>query len=80
MTSQADLEADEHHMQTARHWITEGWTGHLGMASSVFKDELRTNGAHVGIAGPVSRIRDQPEADRVPPGERLRRLTGETDL
>jgi hypothetical protein len=36
VTSQADLEASEHHMQTAQRWFTEGWTGHLGMASSIF--------------------------------------------
>jgi predicted ester cyclase len=59
MTSQADPATGDQYMQTARRWFTEGWTGDLAMASSIFSEELRTNGAHVGIAGPVSRIRDR---------------------
>jgi len=59
MTSPADPETTEHHMQIGRRWFTEGWTGDLAMASGVFSEELRTNGVHVGVAGPVSRIRDR---------------------
>jgi predicted ester cyclase len=57
MTSPADPET--RYMQAARRWFTEGWTGDLAMASRIFSDELRTNGVHVGVAGPVSRIRDR---------------------
>jgi len=57
MTSPADPE--NRYMQAARRWFTEGWTGDLAMASRLFSEELRTNGVHVGVAGPVSRIRDR---------------------
>jgi predicted ester cyclase len=46
-------------MAIARRWFTEGWTGNLAMADDIFSEELRTNGAHVGVAGPVGRIRDR---------------------
>jgi predicted ester cyclase len=59
MTSPAGPETSEHYLQTARRWFTAGWTGDLAMASRIFSEELRTNGAHVGVAGPVSRIRDR---------------------
>jgi predicted ester cyclase len=59
MTSPADLATSEQHMQIARRWFTEGWTGDLAMASSIFSDELRTNGTHAGVAGPIGRIRDR---------------------
>lgn len=59
MTSTADLETSERYMQIARQWFTEGWTGNLAMAGDIFSDELRTNGVHVGVAGPVGRIRDR---------------------
>ncbi|HUC23203.1 MAG TPA: ester cyclase [Streptosporangiaceae bacterium] len=59
MTNPTDPETSEHYMRTARRWFTEGWTGDLGMASDIFGDELRTNGTRVGVAGPVSRIRDR---------------------
>jgi predicted ester cyclase len=29
------------------------------MANSIFSEELRTNGTHVGVAGPIGRIRDR---------------------
>jgi predicted ester cyclase len=29
------------------------------MADDIFSEELRTNGVHVGVAGPVARIRDR---------------------
>jgi predicted ester cyclase len=29
------------------------------MADDIFSEELRTNGVHVGVAGPVGRIRDR---------------------
>jgi len=59
MTSTADLETSERYMQIARKRFTEGWTGDLAMADEIFSEELRTNGVHVGAAGPVGRIRDR---------------------
>jgi predicted ester cyclase len=49
----------EHYLQAARQWFTEGWTGNLAMAADLFSEELTTNGVHVGVAGPVGRIRDR---------------------
>jgi len=66
MTSPDELAAGERYMAIARRWFTKGWTGHLAMADDIFSEELRTNGVHVGVAGPVARIRD--------------RLTGFADL
>ncbi len=57
--SQPDLEASQQYLQIARQWFTEGWTGNLAMAEDIFSDELTTNGVHVGVAGPVGRIRDR---------------------
>jgi predicted ester cyclase len=57
--SPAELETSERYMQIARQWFTEGWTGNLALADRIFSEELRTNGAHVGVAGPVGRIRDR---------------------
>ena len=59
MTSPADLATSEQYMAIARRWFTEGWTGDLAMADDIFSEELRTNGVHVGVAGPVGRIRDR---------------------
>ncbi len=59
MTSPAELETSERYMAIAQRWFTEGWTGNLAMASDIFSEELRTNGVHVGVAGPVGRIRDR---------------------
>jgi predicted ester cyclase len=59
MASPADQEASEFYLRTAWRWFTEGWTGDVAMASHIFSEELRTNGIHVGVAGPVSRIRDR---------------------
>jgi predicted ester cyclase len=59
MTSSTDREASELYLRAARRWFTEGWTGDLGMADRIFSQELRTNGVHVGVAGPVGRIRDR---------------------
>jgi predicted ester cyclase len=59
MTSVAGLETSEQYMAIARRWFTEGWTGNLAMAGEIFSEELRTNGVHVGLAGPVGRIRDR---------------------
>jgi predicted ester cyclase len=59
MTSSTDREASELYVQAARRWFTDGWTGDLGMASRIFSEELRTNGVHAGVAGPVGRIRDR---------------------
>jgi steroid delta-isomerase-like uncharacterized protein len=59
MTNPADSATSEQYMQRARRWFTEGWTGDLAMANSIFSEELRTNGTHVGVAGPIGRIRDR---------------------
>ncbi len=59
MTSPAELETGERYKQIAERWFTEGWTGDLAMADDIFSDELRTNGVHVGVGGPVGRIRDR---------------------
>jgi hypothetical protein len=47
------VETSEQYMAIARRWFTEGWTGNLAMADDIFSAELRTNGVHVGVAGPV---------------------------
>ena len=59
MTSPAEPETSERYMQIARRWFTEGWRGNLAMADDIFSEELRTNGVHVGVVGPVGRIRDR---------------------
>ena len=59
MTSRAELATSERYMQMAERWFTEGWTGDLAMADDIFSEQLRTNGVHVGVAGPVGRIRDR---------------------
>jgi hypothetical protein len=59
MANPAELETSERYMAIARRWFAEGWTGNLGMADEIFSEELRTNGVHVGVAGPVARIRDR---------------------
>ena len=59
MTSPAEPETSEKYMAIAERWFAEGWTGNLAMAHDIFSEELRTNGDHVGVAGPVGRIRDR---------------------
>jgi predicted ester cyclase len=59
MTSPAELETSEQYMQVARRWFTEGWTGNLELADGLFSEDVRNNGVHVGVAGPVGRIRDR---------------------
>jgi len=59
MTTPAELDTSEQYMAVARRWFTEGWTGNLAMAEDLFSADLRTNGVHVGVAGPVGRIRDR---------------------
>jgi predicted ester cyclase len=56
------VETSERYMQIARQWFTDGWTGNLALAEGLFSDGLRTNGVHVGVAGPVGRIRDRLSA------------------
>jgi steroid delta-isomerase-like uncharacterized protein len=57
-----DVQTSESYIQTAERWFTEGWTGSLAMADGIFSEDLRTNGVHVGVAGPVGRIRERLEA------------------
>jgi predicted ester cyclase len=59
MVSPAELEPSERYMHIARQWFTEGWAGNLALADGIFSEDLRTNGIHVGLAGPVGRIRDR---------------------
>jgi predicted ester cyclase len=59
MTSPAELETSERYVAIARRWFTEGWTGDLAMADDIFSEDVRPNGVHVGVAGPVGRIRDR---------------------
>jgi predicted ester cyclase len=59
MTSQAAPKPGERYMEIARQWFSEGWTGNLAIADDIFSEEVRTNGIHVGVAGPVGRIRDR---------------------
>ncbi len=59
MTGAGEPEISERYMQIARQWFAGGWRGDLAMADDIFSEELRTNGAHVGVAGPVGRIRDR---------------------
>jgi predicted ester cyclase len=59
MTNPADPETTGRYMAMARRWFTDGWAGNLAMAGDIFSEELRTNGVHVGVAGPVGRIRER---------------------
>ena len=59
MTSAAELETSQRYLQIARRWFTDGWRGDLAMAEDIFSAEVRTNGVHVGVAGPVGRIRER---------------------
>jgi len=59
MSSPAELDTSERYMQVARRWFTQGWAGDLAMAEVLFSDDVRTNGARIGVAGPVGRIRDR---------------------
>ena len=54
MSSPAESDTSERYMQIARQWFTEGWTGDLAMADGIFSEDLRTNGVHVGVAGPAA--------------------------
>ncbi len=54
-----DRDSSERYLQIARAWFTDGWTGSLAMAGDIFSQDLRTNGVQVGVAGPVTRIRDR---------------------
>jgi steroid delta-isomerase-like uncharacterized protein len=53
------METSERYMEIARRWFTDGWTGDLAMAGDIFGEDLRTNGIHVGVAGPAGRIRER---------------------
>jgi predicted ester cyclase len=59
MMSPAEPETGGRYMAIAERWFTEGWAGNLALAEDIFSEELRTNGVHVGVAGPVGRIRDR---------------------
>jgi steroid delta-isomerase-like uncharacterized protein len=56
------METSERYLEIARRWFTDGWTGDLAMANDIFSEELHTNGAHVGVAGPVGRITERLSA------------------
>jgi steroid delta-isomerase-like uncharacterized protein len=59
MASAAEPDTGERYLETARRWFTEGWTGNLALAEDIFSADLHTNGVHVGVAGPVGRIRER---------------------
>ena len=59
MANPAELESSKRYLAIARRWFTEGWAGNLAMAGDIFGKDLRTNGVHVGVPGPVARIRDR---------------------
>ena len=59
MASAAEAETSERYTEIARRWFTDGWQGDLAMAGQIFRRDLRTNGVHVGVAGPVGRIRER---------------------
>jgi predicted ester cyclase len=59
MKGPAEPETGEQYLAMARRWFTEGWRGDLAMADGIFSEDVRTNGVHVGVAGPVGRIRDR---------------------
>jgi predicted ester cyclase len=59
MMSAAEPETSEQYMEIARRWFTDAWTGDLAMADGIFSEDLRTNGVHVGMTGPVGRIRER---------------------
>jgi len=59
MTSPAELGTSKQYMTIARRWFTAGWKGDLAMAEEIFSQEVQTNGVHVGVAGPVGRIRER---------------------
>jgi len=52
----------EQRLKAAHRWFTEGWAGDIAMADDIFGDELRTNGVHVGPAGPKGRITERISA------------------
>jgi predicted ester cyclase len=56
------METSERYLEIARRWFTDGWTGDLAMAGDIFSEGLHTNGAHVGVAGPVGRITERLSA------------------
>jgi predicted ester cyclase len=59
MTSPTEPETSEHYLEIARRWFADGWRGDLAMADDIFSEDLRTNGVHVGVAGPAGRIRER---------------------
>jgi predicted ester cyclase len=59
MKGPAEPETGEQYLAMARRWFTEGWRGDLATADGIFSEDVRTNGVHVGVAGPVGRIRDR---------------------
>jgi predicted ester cyclase len=52
-------ETSERYIRIARQWFADGWRGNVALADEIFSAETRTNGVHVGVAGPVGRIRDR---------------------
>jgi hypothetical protein len=55
----ADRTDSERHMNMARRWFTEGWTGNITLADDLFSEKGRTNGVLVGVAGPKRRIQER---------------------
>jgi predicted ester cyclase len=59
MTSETEQDVAAQYIEITRRWFTAGWTGDVDMADGIFSGNLRTNGVHVGIAGPKGRITER---------------------
>lgn len=57
--TQATQDATDNFIRLAERWFTHGWLGEVAMAPDIFSERLMTNGVLVGVAGPVTRIRDR---------------------
>ena len=55
----ADRTDSERHMNMARRWFTEGWTGNIALADDLLSEKVRTNGVLVGVAGPKRRTQER---------------------
>jgi hypothetical protein len=47
MTDQADT---ERYVNMARRWFNQGWSGNIGLADDLFRENVRTNRVLVGVA------------------------------
>jgi predicted ester cyclase len=59
MTSQALTDTEKRNAAVARKWFTEGWTTNPDMADQVFSPKFATNGAVVGVDGPLKTVKSR---------------------